>query len=46
MLERDRLDRAIIRARGEGAGTGELAREREAVRDAIRAVVAQLEKAL
>ncbi len=46
VLERDRLDRAIIRARGEGAGTGELAREREAVRDAIRAVVARLEKAL
>jgi DNA primase len=46
VLERDRLDRAIIRVRGEGAGTGELARERETVRDAIREVVARLEKTL
>jgi DNA primase len=46
VLERDRLDRAIIRARGTGAGTGELARERETVRDAIRSVVARLEKTL
>ncbi len=55
VLERDRLDRAIIRVRGHGAevigtgqlarepGTGELAREREVVRDAIRAVGARLE---
>ncbi len=46
VLERDRLDRAIIRARGEGAGTGELAQEREVVREAIREAVARLEKAL
>jgi hypothetical protein len=46
VLERDRLDRAIIRARGHGMGSNELARERETVRDAIRAVVARLEKTL
>jgi DNA primase len=46
VLERDRLDRAIIRARGSGAGTNELARERETIREAIRAVVARLEKTL
>ena len=46
ILERDRLDRAIIRARGEGTGTGELAREREALRDAIRAIVARLEETI
>jgi DNA primase len=46
VLERDRLDRAIIRDRGKGVGTNELAHEREAVRDAIRAVVARLEKTL
>ena len=46
VLERDRLERAIIRARGnanEGAGTAELAREREGVRAAIRAVGSRLE---
>lgn len=47
VLERDRLDRAIIRVRGQGTetltGTGELAREREVVREAIRAVGARLE---
>jgi DNA primase len=46
ILERDQLERAIIRARGDGAGTSELARRREAVRDRIRAVVAQLEETL
>jgi DNA primase len=46
VLERDRLDRAIIRARGKEAGTNELARERETVREAIRSVVARLEKTL
>jgi hypothetical protein len=46
VLERDRLDRAIIRARGEGAGTGGLAQERERVREQIRAVVARLEETL
>jgi DNA primase len=43
VLDRDRLDRAIIRVRGQGAGTAELARERERVREAIRAVGARLE---
>jgi DNA primase len=43
VLERDRLDRAIIRVRGQGAGTAELARQREVVRDAIRAVGGNLE---
>ncbi len=49
MLERDRLDRAILRARGRAgsdadpAVTGVLAREREAVRESIRAVGARLE---
>jgi DNA primase len=42
-LDLDRLDRAIIRARAEGAGTSELARARETVRDAIREAVAKLE---
>jgi hypothetical protein len=46
VLERDRLDRAIIRARGKRVGTNELAHERETVREAIRAVVARLEKTL
>jgi DNA primase len=45
VLERDRLDRAIIRVRGQGAGTAELARQREVIRDAIRAVGANLETA-
>ncbi|MDQ6836093.1 MAG: DNA primase [Actinomycetota bacterium] len=43
VLERDRLDRAIIRVRGQGGGTGDLARQRETVREAIRAVGAKLE---
>jgi DNA primase len=46
VLERDRLDRAIIRSRGDGAGTGELASEREVVREAIRSVGARLEETL
>jgi DNA primase len=46
ILERDRLDRAIIRARAEGAGTNDLAHQREVVRDAIHAAVARLEKTL
>ena len=45
VLERDRLDRAIIRERGAGATTNELAQQREIVRQAIRAVVAKLENA-
>jgi DNA primase len=42
-LELDRLERAIIRARAEGVGTSELAREREVIRDERRAIVARLE---
>ncbi len=49
VLERDRLDRAIIRARGQGDQEGggpqsaELARRREKVRDAIREVGSRLQ---
>ncbi len=46
VLELDRLDRAILRLRGQGpevSGTGELAKRREVVQSAIRAVVARLE---
>ncbi len=43
ILDLDRLERAIIRARSDGAGTSELARRREDVRDAMRATVARLE---
>jgi DNA primase len=47
VLERDRLDRAIIRARAEGgAGINELAREREKVLEQVRGVVSRLEKAV
>ncbi len=47
VLERARLERAIRRARGEGAsGTGELAREREAVLEGIRQIVSRLERAV
>jgi DNA primase len=47
VLERDRLDRAIIRARLEGgAGINELAREREKVLEQVRGVVSRLEKAV
>jgi DNA primase len=47
VLERARLERAIRRARAEGtSGTGELAREREAVLEKIRQVVANLERAV
>ncbi len=46
ILELDRLDRAIIRARTDGAGTSDLAHQREGVRDAIRAAVARLEKTM
>ncbi len=47
VLERDRLDRAILGARGrgvEGAGTGELARQRELVRERLRAVGDRLQE--
>jgi DNA primase len=46
VLELDRLDRAILRLRGMGpqaSGTGELARQREDVRAAIRSVGARIE---
>ena len=46
ILDLDRLDRAIIRARADGAGTSDLAHEREVVRGAMRAAVARLEKTL
>jgi DNA primase len=47
VLERMRLDRAIRRARAEGATEiPELARERETVREEIRQLVARLERAL
>jgi DNA primase len=47
VLERARLERAIRRARVEGAaGIGELARERETVLEGIRQVVSRLERAV
>jgi DNA primase len=46
ILELERLDRAIIRARHDGAGTSQLARDREAVRESMRTVVARLESTL
>ena len=46
VLERDRLDRAIIRARTGGEGTSELAHQREVVREAIRSAMSRLEKGL
>jgi DNA primase len=47
ILDRDRLDRAIRRARGQGgADVTTLARERETVLHAIHAVVTKLEKPL
>jgi DNA primase len=47
VLERARLDRAIRRARAEGATEiPELARERETVRERIREVAAKLERAV
>jgi DNA primase len=46
ILDLDRLERAIIRARAEGAGTSDLARQREVVRDAYARAVARLEKTM
>jgi DNA primase len=47
VLELGRVERAIRRARAEGAsGIADLAREREQVREAIRAVVARMERAV
>jgi hypothetical protein len=42
ILDLDRLDRAIIRARAEGVGTSDLAHRREVVRDALREAVKTL----
>ncbi len=46
LLDLDRLERAIRRARAEGAGTSELARERESARAAYREIVSRLEGTL
>jgi DNA primase len=47
LLERERLNRAIVRARAVGApGIGDLAREREQILEALRKVVARLEQAV
>jgi DNA primase len=46
VLDLDRLERAILRARAEGEGTNELAREREQAREAYRDVVSRLEGTL
>ncbi len=47
VLELRRVERAIRRARANGApGIADLAREREQVREAIRAVVARMERAV
>ena len=46
LLELERLERAIRRARAEGEGTSALARERERVREQFRAVVSRLEGTL
>jgi DNA primase len=43
VLELERLERAILRARSEGVGTSDLAREREAVRAAYHAVGSRLQ---
>jgi DNA primase len=46
VLDLERLERAILRARAEGEGTNELARERELARAAYRDVVSRLETTL
>ena len=47
VLELGRLERAIRRARASGsAGIADLAREREQIREAIRATVARMERAI
>jgi DNA primase len=46
MLDLERLERAILRARAEGEGTSELARERERVRAELHAVVSRLEETI
>lgn len=46
VLELDRLERALLRARAEGEGTSEIAREREVVRGQLHEVVSRLEGTL
>jgi DNA primase len=46
LLDLERLERAILRARAAGEGTNELARERELVRDAYQQVVSRLEETM
>jgi DNA primase len=46
LLELDRLERALLRARAEGEGTNEIAHERELVRDQLHEVVSRLEGTL
>ncbi|HLI58473.1 MAG TPA: DNA primase [Solirubrobacteraceae bacterium] len=46
VLELDRLERALLRARAEGEGTSEIARRREAVRAQLHEVVSRLEGTL
>ncbi len=46
VLERDRIDRQLIRARAQGSGSGELARRREQVLEALRTVGSRLERAV
>jgi DNA primase len=46
VLELERLERALLRARAEGEGTNEIAREREAVRTQLHEVVSRLEETL
>ncbi len=46
VLELDRMERAIIRARAGGESTSELAKRRELVRQRMRAVVSRLESTI
>jgi DNA primase len=46
VLELDRLERALLRARAEGEGTSEIAHEREIVRAELHEVVSRLEDTL
>jgi DNA primase len=46
VLELERVERGIIRARGDGSPVSEMAREREGLREAYRTVVARLEGTL
>jgi DNA primase len=46
VLDLDRLERALLRARAEGEGTNEIAHEREIVRAELHEVVSRLEETL